>query len=66
MLVATRRPVLSVATALEFFLAAGLLRLSGEPSWDGLAEAAAIIALRRLSRIALGQVDRGLRMRTWR
>jgi hypothetical protein len=37
-----------VALALEFWLAAGMLRLVEEPSWAGIATAAAIIGVRKV------------------
>ncbi|WP_309052988.1 hypothetical protein [Streptomyces sp.] len=37
-----------LAVLLDFLTAAGLLRLAGEPSWDGITLAAAVIALRKL------------------
>jgi uncharacterized membrane protein len=47
-LAATRRPAVALPVFLDLLVAAGLLRLVGEPSWQALATAAAIIALRRL------------------
>jgi hypothetical protein len=38
----------ALAVLLDFLTAAGLLRLAGEPSWDSVLLAAAVIALRRL------------------
>ncbi|MBM7495239.1 hypothetical protein JOD64_006461 [Micromonospora luteifusca] len=43
----------AVRVLLDLLTAAGLLRLVGEPSWNGLAGAAAIIALRQLLGAAL-------------
>ncbi|MBH5334541.1 hypothetical protein IHE55_06885 [Streptomyces pactum] len=40
------RPALAVL--LDFLTAAGLIGLSGDPGWDGVLTAAAVIALRRL------------------
>ncbi|MEU3413057.1 hypothetical protein ABZ760_17655 [Streptomyces sp. NPDC006658] len=37
-----------LAVLLDFLTAAGLLRLAGEPSWDSIVLAAAVIALRKL------------------
>lgn len=37
-----------LAVLLDFLTAAGLLRLAGEPSWDSVILAAAVIALRKL------------------
>ena len=39
---------LGVTVLLEFLLAAGLLRLSDDPSWRELLVAAAVVAVRRL------------------
>lgn len=47
-LVVTGRPSLGASVFLDLLLAAGLLRLVGEPSWRALATAASIIAIRRL------------------
>lgn len=47
-LVATRKPGLALSVLLDMLLAAGLLRLVGESSWQSIATAAAIVALRRL------------------
>lgn len=44
----SRRPGLALSVFLDLLLAAGLLRLVGEPSWQAIATAAAIVALRRL------------------
>ncbi|CAL9596441.1 MULTISPECIES: hypothetical protein [unclassified Streptomyces] len=38
----------ALSVLLDFLTAAGLLRLAGEPAWDGILTAAAVIALRRL------------------
>jgi hypothetical protein len=51
-LIATRRPAAALPVLLDLLVAAGLLRLVGQPSWQALATAAAIIVLRRL--IGLG------------
>ncbi len=45
---------LSVAVLLEFLLAAGLLRLSADPTVQALVTAAVTIGLRRLIRFGLG------------
>jgi uncharacterized membrane protein len=37
-----------LAVLLDFLTAAGLLRLAGEPSWDSVILAAAVITLRKL------------------
>ncbi len=47
-LAATRRPAFALKVLLEFFLAAGLLRLTGSPDWPALLTAAAVILVRRL------------------
>jgi hypothetical protein len=47
-LVATRRPAAALPVFLDLLVAAGLLRLVGQPSWQALATAAAILVLRRL------------------
>ncbi len=47
-LMATRRPAVALAVFLDLLLAAGLLRLTGEPDWRAIAGAAALVALRRL------------------
>ncbi len=38
----------AVAVGLDLWTAAGLLRLAGSPSWQRIAAAAAVVALRRL------------------
>ena len=59
-LVVTRRPALALSVLLDLLLAAGLLRLVGEPGWRTIVTAAAIMGLRRL-------VGFGLRLggRSW-
>ncbi|MGY1690234.1 hypothetical protein [Geodermatophilus sp. SYSU D01105] len=47
-LAVTRRPPLALTVFLDLLLAAGLLRLAGDPSWQALAVAAAVVALRRV------------------
>ena len=47
-LVAARHPLLAVKVLLDFLLAAGLLRLTGDPEWATIATAAGIVAVRRL------------------
>ncbi|MGC4869177.1 hypothetical protein ACLQ3B_27480 [Micromonospora sp. DT53] len=44
-----------VRVLLDLLTAAGLLRLAGEPDWNGLAGAVAIIALRQLLGAALSR-----------
>ncbi len=51
----TGSPGLALSEFLDLLLAAGLLRLVGDPSWRAIATAAAIVALRRL-------IDTGLRI----
>jgi len=45
---AARRLMPALAVLLDFLIAAGLLRLVGEPSWDAIVTAAAVIAVRKL------------------
>lgn len=52
-LVVTRRPATALSVLLDLLLAAGLLRLVGEPTWQSTATAAAIVALRRLIGVGL-------------
>jgi Protein of unknown function (DUF1622) len=52
--IATREGLVALRIALEFWTAAGLLRLSGAASWRELAAAAAIVGLRQLLNLALG------------
>jgi hypothetical protein len=52
-LTATRRPAFALTVLLDFLLAAGLLRLTGQPGWTALATAAAVVAVRRLVGIGL-------------
>lgn len=59
-LAATRRPAAALPVFLDLLVAAGLLRLVGEPSGQALATAASIILLRRL--IGFGLRTGG---RTW-
>ncbi len=44
----TRQVLPAVAVSLDLWTAAGLLRLAGPPSWQRVAAAAAVVALRRL------------------
>ncbi|PWR05684.1 hypothetical protein DKT68_25770 [Micromonospora acroterricola] len=44
----------AIRVVLDLLIAAGLLRLVGDPGWNGLAGAAAVIALRQLLWAALG------------
>ncbi len=50
---ASRVPLLALGVALEFWTAAGLLRLAGPFTWQRLATAAAVVALRRLLGVGL-------------
>ncbi|MGY1763855.1 hypothetical protein ACI79G_05005 [Geodermatophilus sp. SYSU D00779] len=59
-LVATRSPAAALPVFLDLLVAAGLLRLVGQPSWPALATAATILVLRRL--IGFGLRTGG---RTW-
>jgi hypothetical protein len=43
----------ALRVALDFWVAAGLLRLAGPPSWPALAGAAAVVALRQLLGLGL-------------
>ncbi|TQN35370.1 uncharacterized protein DUF1622 [Blastococcus colisei] len=52
-LVGTRRPATALGVLLDLLLAAGLLRLAGEPNWQVILTAAVIVALRRLLGAAL-------------
>jgi hypothetical protein len=52
-LVATRRPLLALKVLLDLLLAAGLLRLTGDPGWRTILTAAAIVAVRRLIGVGL-------------
>ncbi|MEV4659538.1 hypothetical protein [Micromonospora sp. NPDC049301] len=46
----------AVRVVLDLLIAAGLLRLVGDPGWSGLASSAAIVALRQLLAAALATV----------
>lgn len=59
-LATTRRPAAALPVFLDLLVAAGLLRLVGEPGWQTLAATAAIVLLRRL--IGFGLRTGG---RTW-
>ena len=48
-----RRPALALAVFLDLLLAAGLLRLAGDPGWQAIATAAAVVAVRRLIGVGL-------------
>jgi hypothetical protein len=47
------KPFLALRVALEFWTAAGLLRLAAPPSWGRLLGAAAIVAVRQLLGLGL-------------
>ncbi|MFV0131762.1 hypothetical protein ACLGIH_00455 [Streptomyces sp. HMX87] len=49
----------AVAVLLDFLVAAGLVRLAGDLSWDGILPAAAVIALRKLISAGLAVSRRG-------
>ncbi|MDT0274318.1 hypothetical protein [Blastococcus goldschmidtiae] len=63
-LVRTRRPSVALPVLLELLLAAGLLRLAGDPSWGTIATVAALVLLRRLIGAGLRAGDRSLFPRT--
>ncbi|WP_228976330.1 DUF1622 domain-containing protein [Streptomyces sp. DH12] len=52
---ATGRVRPTLAVLLDFLTAAGLLRLAASPGWEGIATAAAVIALRKVVSGALGR-----------
>jgi hypothetical protein len=52
-LLATRQAMAAVGALLDLLLAAGLLRLAGDPSWTAVSTAAAIVLLRRLIGVGL-------------
>jgi ribose/xylose/arabinose/galactoside ABC-type transport system permease subunit len=56
----TRRPALALAVLLDLLLAAGLLRLAGNPGWQAIVTAAAIVVLRRLLAFGLRAGRRAL------
>jgi len=58
-LVAGRDPLVALKVALEFWTAAGLLRLSGPADWEHLGGAAAIVAMRQLLGLSLRTSPRG-------
>ena len=59
-LVTTRRPGAALPVFLDLLVAAGLLRLVGEPTWQALTTAATIILLRRLIGFGLRTGGRAL------
>ncbi|MGY1858476.1 hypothetical protein [Modestobacter sp. SYSU DS0290] len=64
-LAAGRRPALALGVLLDLLLAAGLLRLAGDPDWQSTATAAAIIALRHLAGAGLRIGARSWTPRSW-
>lgn len=52
-LAVTRRPSTGLGVLLDLLLAAGLLRLLGDPDWQVILSAAVVVALRRLLSTAL-------------
>ena len=44
----TLRPALALSVVLDLLLAAGLLRLTGEPHWRAIAASAVVVVLRHL------------------
>jgi len=52
-LASTRRPALALSVLLDLLLAAGLLRLVGDPGWRTILTAASIVVLRRLIGVGL-------------
>ncbi len=52
-LVSTRRPAPALSAFLDLLLAAGLLRLVGDPDWRTIMTAASIVVLRRLIGVGL-------------
>jgi hypothetical protein len=46
---------LTIGVLLDFLLAAGLLRLSGDPTWQTILTAAVIIAVRKVVSVSIGQ-----------
>ncbi|MFF8384046.1 hypothetical protein [Streptomyces kanasensis] len=52
---ATGRARPTLAVLLDFLTAAGLLRLAAAPDWQGIATAAAVIALRKVVSGAFGR-----------
>jgi hypothetical protein len=47
-----------VALALDFWMAAGLIRLSGVPSWNAIVTAATLIVIRKTTNVSLGRFGR--------
>lgn len=49
----TKKLLLAIPLALDFFTAAGLLKLSGSDSWKTIAGAATIVVIRKLVGLTL-------------
>jgi hypothetical protein len=62
-LVSARDTLLALRFAVDFWLAAGLLRLAGEPTWQLLAGAAGIIVVRQLASLGLRTSPAALKSR---
>jgi uncharacterized membrane protein len=45
----------AISISLDFWMAAGLIRLSGVPSWQSIATAATLIAIRKMTNVALSR-----------
>jgi hypothetical protein len=52
-LLATRQALFAIRVAVDFWVAAGLIRLTGDVTWSTLASAAGIVAIRQLLNLAL-------------
>ncbi|SNR61391.1 DUF1622 domain-containing protein [Blastococcus mobilis] len=52
-LAVTHRPSLALSVFLDLLLAAGLLRLVGDPGWQAIVTVASIVVLRRLIGVGL-------------
>ncbi|MFE0801304.1 hypothetical protein [Streptomyces sp. NPDC058812] len=49
----------AIAVLLDFLVAAGLVRLAGDRTWDGVVLAAAVVAVRKLISAGLGAARHG-------
>ena len=58
---ATRHVTVGLAVLLDLLLAAGLLRLSAAASWQALATAAALVAVRKVANLGIGASQRARR-----
>jgi Protein of unknown function (DUF1622) len=58
-LVTVRRPVVALQVAIDFWVAAGLLRLTGRPSWEAVVGAAGILIVRQVITFTLRHSPRG-------